>query len=224
MRTVATLWNFGLDRHSDFPPNPVRLKRQWFAQPRRERHVGVSDLPKFFSAVRRLPNDTGRDYLTLLLFTGLRRSEAAGLRWSDVDLTDRTLRIPAAMTKAGRTLNLPLSDFVYEMLTARRALGKMEFVFPSVGRSGHIEEPKSFLAAVARECGVDVSAHDLRRTFITVAESCDIGGYVLKALVNHSTRSDVTAGYIQLTPERLREPVQEIADRMKALCGIKSPV
>jgi integrase len=220
MRTVSALWSFAADRDPELPPNPVRLRKQWLPEPRRETYVAVAELPRFYAAVRNLHNDVGRDYLTLLLFTGLRRREAASLRWDDIDLVERVMKIPAGQTKAGRTLTLPLSDFVYEMLAARRAIGKTTFVFPSIGRSGHIEEPKSFLAAIAAACGVRVSVHDLRRTFITIAESCDVGGYVLKVLVNHSMGSDVTSGYIQLTPERLREPVQKIATKMLVLCGV----
>ena len=46
---------------------------------------------------------------------------------------------------------------------------------------------------------------------------------VLKALVNHSTiGGDVTGGYVIMTVERLREPVQRIADRIKTLCGLSA--
>jgi hypothetical protein len=30
----------------------------------------------------------------------------------------------------------------------------------------------------------------------------------------------VTSGYVQLTVERLREPAQRVADRLKKLCGL----
>jgi hypothetical protein len=66
-----------------------------------------------------------------------------------------------------------------------------------------------------------VTPHDLRRTYVTVAENTDISVLALKALVNHSLGDDdVTAGYVQMTVERLREPAQRVADRLKALCGI----
>lgn len=54
--------------------------------------------------------------------------------------------------------------------------------------------------------------HDLRRTFITIAESLDISSYALKKLVNHSQSRDVTAGYIVMNVDRLREPMQKISD------------
>ena len=76
---------------------------------------------------------------------------------------------------------------------------------------------------VAEATGIRVSVHDLRRTFITVAESTDISPYALKALVNHSLGNDVTSGYVQITVERLREPAQRVCDKMMELCGIKPP-
>jgi len=40
----------------------------------------------------------------------------------------------------------------------------------------------------------------------------------LKQLINHSMRSDVTAGYIQLSIERLRIPAQLVCDKLMMLC------
>jgi integrase len=229
MRALAAVWTFAADREPRapdgrepaLPRNPTgRLKRQWYKVPRRERLVRADELPKFYAAVQALSSPVARDYLLLLLFTGLRRTEAATLTWDDVDFGARLIRIPAARTKAGRKLDLPMSDVVRDLLVARRAVGRERFVFPSPSRSGYLSEPKNPLGEVARACGIRVSAHDLRRTFVTVAESCDISPMALKCLVNHSVGGDVTAGYTIMTTERLREPAQKVADRLKALCGI----
>jgi hypothetical protein len=71
--------------------------------------------------------------------------------------------------------------------------------------------------------GVVISAHDLRRTYATVAESSGISPLELKALLNHSLGDDVTSGYVQMTVERLREPAQRVADSLKELCGLGAP-
>lgn len=60
--------------------------------------------------------------------------------------------------------------------------------------------------------GVSFTLHDLRRSYITVAESIDISAYALKRLVNHKMSNDVTAGYIVNDVERLREPMQRISN------------
>ena len=53
-----------------------------------------------------------------------------------------------------------------------------------------------------------------------MAESCDIPLYALKGLVNHSMGNDVTAGYVIAGPERLREPMQKVTNRLKGLIGL----
>jgi hypothetical protein len=55
-----------------------------------------------------------------------------------------------------------MSDFVRDLLVARRALGKEgDYVFPSDAMAGHLAEPKFALDHVAAKSGVRVSAHDL---------------------------------------------------------------
>jgi integrase len=133
------------------------------------------------------------------------------------------LMVPAADTKANKKLELPLSDYVHDLLVARRAVGNAGYVFPGKSAGKHIITTSEPLRNVAKVCGVLVAAHDLRRTFVTCAESVDISPMALKALINHSLGSGVTEGYVIMNPERLREPTQRIADRLKTLCGIVPP-
>jgi len=116
-----------------------------------------------------------------------------------------------------------MSDFVFGLFMERQRLGRDKFVFPANGKTGHIAEPKFPLKLVAEACSIKVSAHDLRRSYVTVAESADISPTALRALVNHSLGRDVTSGYVQMTAERLREPAQRVADKMRDLCGIRQP-
>ena len=113
-----------------------------------------------------------------------------------------------------------MSDLVCGLLQQRRAVGDAGWVFPANSRSGHIEEPRHYLEQVAAATGIVVSVHDLRRTFVSVAESTEMSVFALKALVNHSLNGDVTAGYVQHSVERLRVPAQRVADELRRLCGI----
>jgi len=226
MRVLRVLWNYTKERNPDLPDNPVnRLRRAWYPEERREGVVTATDLPAFHTAVLGLDNEVHRDYLLLVLFTGLRRNEAATLRWADVDLQERMIRLPAKRTKAGRKLDLPMSDYLHDLLTARRAIGRDgPYVFSADSKSGHMEEPRFALKRIEGATGIKATVHDLRRTFVTVAESCDIPVYALKGLVNHSMGSDVTAGYVVAGPERLREPMQKVTDKFKELIGLVAPV
>ena len=223
MRALRALWNFMAERSGDLPPNPVKLRRQWHPVQPRERVLRADDLPKFYKAVMLLPNTVARDYILLMLYTGLRRREAASLKWADIDLQGRVIRVAAANTKANRRLDLPMSDFIHDMLVARRSVGDTNWVFPAASASGHVELPKFYFRQIFEATGIRVSPHDLRRTFVTIAELTDISlsPFALKALVNHSLGRDVTSGYVRMDGERLRQPVQRVADRIKQLCKVK---
>ena len=142
MRGLRALLNFEIDKeHPIIEANPVRLKKRWFDVEPREGEVRPEDMEKFFDAVMSLENPIARDYVILVLFTGLRRREATSLTWGEVDLKSRIIRIPASRTKNRKRLDLPMSDVAHDMLAARRAIGDTHFVFPSDGSaSGHIEE------------------------------------------------------------------------------------
>jgi integrase len=219
MRVLRAAYNY-IARDADLPSNPVRLREHWFNLPRREGRVKGDDLAKFYAAVLNLPNPVARDYILLMLFTGLRRREAASLRWDDIDFASGVIRLPAARTKSGRKFDLPLTSLTRDLLIARRAIGDTKFVFPADSASGHIEEPKMPLGLVKDACGVAVSAHDLRRTFLSIAERC-VSGVTLKALANHALADkDVTEGYIGIEPKEIAEAAQVVANRLAELCEI----
>jgi integrase len=147
----------------------------------------------------------------------LRRSEAAALAWDQVDMKARTLTVLDTKNREDHTL--PLSDYLHDLLQQRKATAGGAYVFPGTGANGYLIEPRVPVQRVIKSSGVDFTLHDLRRTFLTVAESLDIPAYALKRLVNHKMRSDVTAGYIIADVERLRGPMQKITDFLLSVAG-----
>ena len=58
------------------------------------------------------------------------------------------------------------------------------YVFPGTGIDGYIIEPRKQMAKVIDDTKIRFTVHDLRRTFITLAESIyDIAAYALKRLL-----------------------------------------
>jgi integrase len=132
MRTLSAVYNYAIDKDATLEPNPVRLRNAWFKVAPRDRFLSGDQLPAFYAAADALKARTQSDLLKLMLFTGLRRTEASALKWSELDFASRVIRLPARRTKAGRRLDLPMSSFVRNLLLARRALGRNgEFVFPA---------------------------------------------------------------------------------------------
>lgn len=215
MRQLRSVYNFTAAAHEEFPPNPVAIltqARAWYAQRRRRSVVSIQDLPFWWAGVMDEP-DYSRDILLIALFTGMRRSEITSLRWEYISLAEQALHIPK--TKNGDPLDLPLSEFLVNLFEVRKKNADASpWVFPGSGRTGHIVETQKFNIRVAERSGVKFTLHDLRRTFITIAESLDIPHYALKRLLNHRVGGDVTGGYIVIDAERLREPVDRVAEKI----------
>ena len=160
-----------------------------------------------------------RDYFLLIIFTGLRREEAARLTWNQVDLKAKTLTITDIKNHLPHVL--PLSDFLFNLLTLRKSHAVSDHVFPGDGRAGYIIEHRKVMKMIIKKSEVSLTLHDLRRTIITLAEGLDISAYALKRLLNRKMNHDVTARYIVMDVERLREPMQMISKHLLKLMGVK---
>jgi integrase len=184
--------------------------RAWYKVTQRQTLLRTHELPDWFSATMQLNNETTRHYLYLLLLTGLRRSEASRIQWSDVNFMDKTLTINETMNHQVHVL--PLSDFLYELLKKRHTIKKSPYVFPSDSERGYLVEPRTAVKRISELSGIAFTLYDLRRTFIAIAESLDIPGFAFKRLLNHKEPNDVTTGYIVSNVDCLREPMQQITD------------
>jgi integrase len=232
IKLLRGLYRFGIALHPGVINfNPVEAVREvrgreWTQRTRRQTYISPDDFPRWFKAVNEYPNAKGRDYVLTLLYTGLRRGEAATLKWSDIDFRKKTFSF-APEKKRGEDpgdnrVTMPLSEQLHRLLLKRRSIGwENEYIFPGKHPSPHITNPDCWKRDMIQASGVQFCMHDLRRTFITIAESLDIPHYALKALLNHSMGGDVTGGYICMSTERLREPMQKIADRITELATAK---
>lgn len=247
MRYLRAILNFAAAEYTDadgqplLKDNPVTklsATRSWFRVARRRGVIKPHELTPWMQAVLRLdqppprqPGEgkhkptlrhgaTARDYFLLVLLTGLRRNEALLLRWEDVDLVGRTLTVPDPKNRTPHTL--PLSGYLLALLQRRRQATNGAYVFADAeGR--RLQNLRYAQERVQELSGVCFTIHDLRRTFATIADSLDIPGYAVKALLNHKQGSDVTAGYIITDVERLRQPMARISDYILRRGGIQPP-
>jgi integrase len=229
MRFLRSLLNFTAGFYDDaqgeplIKVNPVQRLSQtkaWFRVSRRQTIIRNSDLPRWYKALMELENLPTRDYLLLLLFTGVRKTEGLKLETKDIDLENRSLKVTDP--KNHKPLTLPIPSTLLEIIRSRVEANKgHKYLFPGKKEGTHLQEPKRGKGRVVKESGVEFCIQDLRRLFITTAESLDLSGYAIKTLVNHSTGSDTTAGYIVQDVERLRKPMEAIQNRILSLTGTK---
>ena len=142
-----------------------------------------------------LRSERSKRALKTLLLTGLRVQEALGLSWRNVEEDKRRLII--SDSKTGGFVKI-IGPRLSAMLAEWREDSKSGLVFEGVN------DLRAALASVERAGGKAITPHDLRRTFASFAERAGAPFTTLKVLLNHSTRADVTMGYVRPSEEDLR--------------------
>ena len=155
-------------------------------------HVpSLDELRGVWSAVE---NEPQRDLIRFLLLVPLRREEAAGLRWSEIDLPARRVRIAAKRAKTRETHELPLSPPALELLKARAATAKGELVFPT-GEGKPYNGFSRLLKRIRIRIGKSevpkaerFVLHDIRRSFVSHLAERGFDIDLLDQCLGHSRR------------------------------------
>jgi integrase len=201
-RAFRSIWNHAR-RTAELPETPT-LAIEWYDEQPDGRTI--DNLAEWRDTIDALENPIHAAYYRLLLFTGLRKSEAAALRWRDV----RDDRIHIPMTKNGRPFDLPIIDAHHAILQPLRRLDP-EWVFPARrSATGHLQSPKP----------IKWSPHAHRRTFATVAMEAGVIEEIVGRLLNHTPLSITGHRYVRPSLEALRPAMaticSELSERMAA--------
>ncbi|NJN19190.1 MAG: tyrosine-type recombinase/integrase [Oscillochloris sp.] len=149
-----------------------------------------------------------RRVIVLMLYSGLRISEAAVLLWRDVYLDDSTLIVQRG--KGGRRRELPIHPALREELLTEPVRRPMR---PVVGTIDHTPlTPKSMAHIFERwlpNLGITISAHTLRRTFATQLLRRGITLRDIQLLLGHRSLK-TTAVYLGVNPKDLQEGLNKL--------------
>ncbi len=133
----------------------------------------------------------------LLILTGQRRGEIAGLTKDYVDRRSRTITLPRSLSKNGREHTFPFGDLADEIFES----------IPEHARSYLLSDPRydtrfdgwsKSKRELDRACGIAPwTLHDLRRTFATNLAGLGVAPHVIERLLNHvsGTISGIAAVY-----------------------------
>ena len=183
----------------------------------RDRFLQKDELPRLFTALAETPNLAIRDYILLSILTGARRANVLAMQWQELDLNRREWRIPD--TKNGEPVIVQLPLEAIEILEARKN-NNSQWIFPGIGKSGHLQSPKNGVNSILKLAGIDgLRIHDLRRTLgswqaITGASLAIIG----KSL-GHKSVAAVQI-YARLSADPVRESVERATAAMMAAGGL----
>jgi integrase len=184
----------------------------------RKRYLSNDELAALTEALKRHGDQRMADIFRILLLTGARKGEVLAMRWADLDLGKGIWSKPAASTKQNQDHVVPLSAPVRQLLLKIHDQGVTgAYVFAStVGKAGHIIEPKKAWAAICKAAGIrDLRIHDLRHSFASHLVSGGASLPLIGALLGHSNPA-TTARYAHLFQDPQRAAVERVAASLTA--------
>ena len=249
-RYLRTLLNYANALAPEDSPvflrNPVSVlsrRRVWAIPPPKTRVLSGPEIGRFIKALedKRLKNIKLRtfdsvitpSFLLFLLLTGARKSEAAGLLWADVSFKDTKVTFRDTKTAAERTI--PIHEKLVAILEDMKRINETgsssgppgkeagKFVFPGPGKTGHLMVHQRVMNNFFK-ANPDISsfsAHDLRRTFITIGKQVAPGDFV-EVIVGHSIQTVTGRHYFHPSVEDLRGPMNLVAEKILSFV-VKDP-
>jgi len=186
----------------------------------RDRFIQSDELPRFFQALAEEPNETIRDYVLISLLTGARRSNVCSMKWQDINFERAEWRIEATKNDTPQTVTL--SPEAVEVLQNRKS-DDSEFVFPGIGKSGHLQEPRKGWERILKSAGIkDLRLHDLRRTLGSWQAKTGASLAIIGKSLNHKNQN-TTAIYARLDLDPVRDSVNTATSAMLAAGGLTKP-
>ena len=178
--------------------------------------LNEEQLQQFMSAIEQ--DDIWRDFFYTEIKTGLRRGEICGLKWTDFNEDEGSLRIDRSVsdgkkgsitigeTKTGkgkRKIYLPPS--VCSLLKERKERAKSKWIFENPLYPNKPISPSSaykHLKIILKNSGLpDIRFHDLRHTFATHALTSGVDAKTLSGILGHTNASFTLDTYTHVTTD-----------------------
>jgi integrase len=179
--------------------NPCQYLPKW-SEHARERVLSLAELALIWQVAPEV-NPTFGMVMRLLVLSGARRSEIAGLRWSEIDFDQAVIRLPGSRTKNARPHVIPLAPVAVEILEAVSRINDT-LVFVGLGAWSYAKKALDTRAPL----GASWVIHDIRRSVATgLREHVGADTHLVELVLNHvgGTRGGVAGTYDR--SERLAE-------------------
>lgn len=194
---LSSMYSFGVSR--DFiESNPIlSIPTYKSGKNQRNRFYDEREIKIIWNEIISMPSPT-KEAFQILFLLGQRKGETLKMRWKDIDHSNRVWTIPSHIAKNGTEHQIPLTNYVFDILKGLES--KSEYVFYSpVNSNKPIQSIKRQTKRVKDNSGIDdFRVHDIRRTVATFLAKLGTDRTTIGKILNHkgiSGDNSITAIY-----------------------------
>ena len=169
--------------------NPMEGMEKPGSETQRDRVLSDAELASVWRAAEKVGWPFG-PVVRLLILTGARRQEIAGLRWEEI--FGDNIELSGSRTKVGEAHTIPLSTVALDLIATLPRIGNSAYLFSTSGKtpvSGWTRSKELLDKAIIEFNDVralsDWRLHDLRRTVATGLQRLGVGLQVTEAVLGH---------------------------------------
>jgi integrase len=171
---------------------------------------------------------TFSDFMRVLLHTAMRRDEGASMQPNWFDFDERTITIPAVVSKTGRARTIPMAEALAPMLEARvEGLARDAYIF---GEGSGFRAPlqgwdkQTTKVRAAMPAGDRWTLHDIRRTVATRMHKAKVHPLVVEDLLGHLTGVRKGVAGVYNAAETVEDQRLALADWAAKLASLSNVV
>jgi len=187
LAAVRKLFNWAEGRYGLFA-NPCDKVEMPGSETARDRILTDDELRSVWRAVA----EQGGPFapvVQLLILTGQRRNEVAGMEWRELDLPEKLWKLPRGRVKNDNGHEVPLSDQAMAIIEGVPRLSGRQLLFTTTGDTP-ISGFSKAKVEIDEASGVeDWTLHDLRRTMASGMARLGVSLPVIEKILNHTSGS-----------------------------------
>jgi len=152
--------------------------------------------------------------LRVALHTGMRRGEILNLKWSQIDLDKKVIRVER--TKSGKIRFIPINELLMREFLLQKQTKSSKFVFTNAATGKQfVDIKRAFLGACKRAGIENLRFHDLRHTFASRLVENGVDIITVKTLLGHSSVR-ITERYLHTQGEQKKKAVETLLEGKKS--------
>jgi integrase len=214
LRTLKTIFEYAIEHGIIYNNRARRIKRPRLVATRGKNVPTREQFPLLIAAIRsnngKPDAKNGADFVELVAYSGMRKAEAAALKWQDVDFAKNQLTVTGGTnrTKNYETRSVPISAELHGLLSRLRA-GAQPAPTDYVTR---IDNPRKCILTACRKLGFpEFTPHNFRDYFATTCMEAGTDVRTIAGWLGHKDGGALLLKtYAHLRQEHSQEAMKKI--------------